>query len=85
MGKGRGAGHGRGIQFEPLQRWGAFEEAGYVSIEREGGGEGVQPGICDGARARREHPARVGSSIEGEMERGELGHSRDRVSERAIK
>lgn len=44
----------------------------------------MQPGICDGARARREHPAGVRIGIEGEMERGELGHSRERVSERAI-
>jgi hypothetical protein len=85
LGKRRGARYGCGVKFEPLECWGAFEEAGYVSIEWEGGGESLQAGVCDGASVWSEDPAEVGIDVEGEMERRQFGHSRERVPERAIK
>ena len=33
QGQWRGAGYGCGVKFEPFQCWGAFQEAGYVSIK----------------------------------------------------
>jgi hypothetical protein len=45
----------------------------------------VQVGVCDGACVWSEDPAEVGIDVEGEIERLEFGHSRERVPERAIK
>jgi len=41
MGQWRSVRYGRCIQFEPLQCRSAFEEAGYVGIEWEGGSKGM--------------------------------------------